>query len=107
MQFFEPFLCSYPNAVTFNQPIRQTENGSQFETEERPRDVRSRSQLCLQDRWDKDSRPVKLTLQLDHVCFIVDPHGAELVQDVLPQQTVKGDLKALREFFQVHHGNRL
>jgi len=105
MQFFEPFLCSYPNAVTFNQPIRQMETDRSLK--QRPRDVRSRCQLCWQDRWDKDSRPVKLTLQLDHVRFIVDPHGAELVQDVLPQQTVKGDLKALREFFQVHHGNQL
>ena len=49
----------------------------------------------------------KLKLQLDDVCFEVDPHGLELAQDVLPQQAVKGDLKAPRKIVQVHHRNRL
>jgi len=107
MQFLKPFLSSYPNAVTFNQAIRQIENGSQLDTEERPpRRAESLSALLARSLGQRQWT-VKLTLQLDHVCFIVDPHGAELVQDVLPQQTVKGDLKALREIFQVHHGNRL
>lgn len=37
-----------------------------------------------------------LDLKLNHVALVINPHGPELIQDVLPQQTVKWESCAQR-----------
>lgn len=84
-----------------------TGNRSQFVIKERPQDLLEFLSPLLARSPGQRHETGKLKLQLDDVCFVVDPHGPELAQDVLPQQTVKGDLKALRKIDQVHYRNRL
>src|SRR5215472_15084437 len=48
-----------------------------------------------------------LWLKLNDMVFVVDAHGAKLIQDVLSEQTVKRNAKAFRQLFEVHHRHRL
>jgi hypothetical protein len=47
-----------------------------------------------------------LWLQLDHMLLVVYAHGVELIQNVLPQQTVELNSEAPRKPLQVHHRTR-
>src|SRR5260370_38295010 len=63
--------------------------------------------LGKQCRNLSDQENNTLWLQLDYTLLVVNTHGVELIQNVLPEQTVELNSEAPRKLLQVHHRHAL